>query len=390
MLKQFLNRPHSVRFRRWMFQIHLWVGTALALYAVIIGLTGSILVFRDQLEGMTHPEIGRVTNPQAPSLSLSRIVENVRPNLPPGELSSIFPPEEDRPTIRAYVRQKSNMIAVSIDPVTSKIVGTFNYSRDWLGWIADLHFRLLGGTTGQIVNAICATFLLVLFMTGCIIWWPGKKLWSRGMKVRLNTSAKRFNFDLHSAVGFWTLGILAIWAISGIYLIWPGAVVAVVNWISPVTTISSPALVGRILPGARRKSPIPFPRPVLTAERLENFVQQAEQRVPNGKLVGIQFPRGDRAPLAIYIARCAECDTETADFVYFNAVTGEYLRTWHRGEIHTIGDRILSLMIPLHEGNEWGLAVQILWAVLGLSLPTLAITGLIMYWNRYLGKKWIT
>jgi uncharacterized iron-regulated membrane protein len=229
---------------------------------------------------------------------------------------------------------------------------------------------------------------LLLFLTGCVIWWPGSTRWSRGIKVRLRSSAKRFNFDLHSAVGFWTLGILAIWAVSGIYLIWPGAVVAVVNRVSPVTTISSPALVGRMLPNARRRPRNPSVHSILTAERLENFIQEAEHRVPNGKLVGIQFPRGDRAPLAIYIARCAECDTDTADFVYFDVSSGNYLRTWHRGVVNTAGDRFLSLLTPLHEGNQWGFLVKVLWAALGCSLPVLAVTGLIMYWNRYLRRKW--
>jgi uncharacterized iron-regulated membrane protein len=34
------------------------------------------------------------------------------------------------------------------------------------------------------------------------------------------------------------------------------------------------------------------------------------------------------------------------------------------------------------------LAVKIIWFVFGLALPFLAVTGVIMYWNRYLSKKW--
>jgi hypothetical protein len=31
---------------------------------------------------------------------------------------------------------------------------------------------------------------------------------------------------------------------------------------------------------------------------------------------------------------------------------------------------------------------MVLYALLGLSLPVLSITGVFMYWNRYLRKKW--
>lgn len=47
-----------------------------------------------------------------------------------------------------------------------------------------------------------------------------------------------------------------------------------------------------------------------------------------------------------------------------------------------------AIMAPLHFGNRWGFTVKILWAVLGLSIPILTITSFLMYWNRYLSKKW--
>jgi uncharacterized iron-regulated membrane protein len=32
--------------------------------------------------------------------------------------------------------------------------------------------------------------------------------------------------------------------------------------------------------------------------------------------------------------------------------------------------------------------VKIAWALLGFSLPVLSVTGLLMYWNRYLHSRW--
>jgi uncharacterized iron-regulated membrane protein len=48
----------------------------------------------------------------------------------------------------------------------------------------------------------------------------------------------------------------------------------------------------------------------------------------------------------------------------------------------------VSLLAPLHFGTAYGTGVKILWALLGILLPLLAITGTLMYWNRYLSKKW--
>jgi hypothetical protein len=38
--------------------------------------------------------------------------------------------------------------------------------------------------------------------------------------------------------------------------------------------------------------------------------------------------------------------------------------------------------------NVVGMSVKILYALMGLSLTVLSITGVFMYWNRYLSKKW--
>jgi uncharacterized iron-regulated membrane protein len=66
----------------------------------------------------------------------------------------------------------------------------------------------------------------------------------------------------------------------------------------------------------------------------------------------------------------------------------EIYALWHRGISDTWGARFIPLLTPLHFGYDWGLAVKIIWAVLGCALPLLSFTGVLMYWNRSLSKKW--
>ncbi len=61
---------------------------------------------------------------------------------------------------------------------------------------------------------------------------------------------------------------------------------------------------------------------------------------------------------------------------------------WERGVNRTAGDAIMFLMGPIHFGVYWGMTIKILWAVLGTALPLLAITGVLMYWNRSFSKIW--
>jgi hypothetical protein len=44
-------------------------------------------------------------------------------------------------------------------------------------------------------------------------------------------------------------------------------------------------------------------------------------------------------------------------------------------------------MHPLHFGNLWGTPFEVLWTLAGVVLALLAITGLLMYWNRFLRHR---
>ena len=85
-------------------------------------------------------------------------------------------------------------------------------------WLVDLHDDLLGGRKGRLVNGVGASCLTLLCLTGLLIWWPGVSRWKRSLIVRLNTGWKRFNWDLHSALGFWMFLFVLMWGVSGLYL----------------------------------------------------------------------------------------------------------------------------------------------------------------------------
>jgi len=81
----------------------------------------------------------------------------------------------------------------------------------------ELHANLIRGEAhGVQVNGIGALCLLLLAITGLFLWWPGIKIWARGLRIGLGRSWRRINYDLHSAIGFWTLFIVFWWALSGI------------------------------------------------------------------------------------------------------------------------------------------------------------------------------
>jgi uncharacterized iron-regulated membrane protein len=55
-------------------------------------------------------------------------------------------------------------------------------------------------------------------LTGFVVWWPGVTRWTRSLRISVNSGWRRFNWDLHSTLGFWLLLFMLMWGISGWYL----------------------------------------------------------------------------------------------------------------------------------------------------------------------------
>ena len=84
--------------------------------------------------------------------------------------------------------------------------------------LLDLHDNLLAGPTGRKVNGVGALALLAVALTGLAIWWPGIKTWRRSLMLHRGAGWKRFVWHSHSMIGFWSLGFILVFGVSGAYL----------------------------------------------------------------------------------------------------------------------------------------------------------------------------
>ncbi len=370
----YVRRPQQLALRRLNFQVHLWAGIALTLYVIVIGVTGSILVFRPELERLFGLKPWQDTRANGSLADLAAVVENLHAAYPGSHVVSVETPGETEATFVAVVEGRRR-VRVACEPGTGKVLGEFPRRTDWLAVILDLHETLLLGPTGRVWNGVGGGLLLLINATGMVIWWPGIRHWKRALKVDFERNWRRINFDLHVAVGFWTVLIVSFWAVSGIYFAWPRQVFLFVNSFSRVITARPPAV-----------SVVPE----LTApeQDLHALVQRAYAIDPGTTLGGVAFPYGRRAPLGILMRRGNSVGREYVDTVYFNPYTGEYISTWRYGVNQSVGDWIIWSQVPVHFGTYWGVGVKVVWAAAGLAIPLLAVTGLLMYWNRWLRRKW--
>jgi uncharacterized iron-regulated membrane protein len=217
--KRWWRQPQRVWLRRAAFQVHLWSGLALGLYIVMLSITGSILVYRIELDrGFATPVPAFAA--ERPQVSKETITAAALEAYPGWEIVRQGERISRRsPAIGVTLARNGEQTEQLFDPYTGQHLGiAFSEGQEWVLWLTALHDDLLFGRDGRWWNGVGSAFATVLVLTGLVVWWPGATRWKRSLSVKLTGGWRRFSWDLHSAMGFYLFGFLLIWGVSGFYM----------------------------------------------------------------------------------------------------------------------------------------------------------------------------
>lgn len=225
-----VDRPQRRPLRRLLFQVHLWLAILLGVYIIVISVSGSAVVFRRELSAWLVPrqvpstEGVRLTG-DALGSALERaysdyvVVRFSEPRRPGGPVSVLL--ERDG-------EEQGRLF----DPYAVADMGS-NYPMGLrvLEWFVSLHDDLLAGFAGRAVNGVAGILVVVLVVSGAVIWWPGKSRWRRSLYA--TPGMRRPLWHLHSSLGFWMFLLLFNWALTGVYMAFPEPFESFIDWLDP-------------------------------------------------------------------------------------------------------------------------------------------------------------
>jgi uncharacterized iron-regulated membrane protein len=234
-----MSQPQTVWLRRAIFQLHLWSGIGVGLYVLLVSVTGSILVYRNELytAATRDPISVAQSGPRFTDDDLRAAATRAYPGY---TISSI-----------GLDRNPNHAVSISLTDGASRKDRLFNpYTGEDLGdavplgiWLVskllELHDDLLGGRMGRSVNGIGALLLVVLASSGIVVWWPGIKTWQRSLMIHRTAGWPRFIWNLHSMVGFWSLGFIVVFGLSGAYLGNPQPIQDLADRLEPPTAANA-------------------------------------------------------------------------------------------------------------------------------------------------------
>lgn len=365
-MASFLTRPQDTWIRKAIFQIHLWTGIAAGLYAIFIGITGSLLVIHSELRESRI----RVATPAATRLPVESILERASAAFPGQRIGTLLLPWDERD---AYVGW-AGPTQFAVDPSTGAMLPIEGAGGFWRT-VERLHSNFTFARTGRLWIGIGGLVMVAMCLTGIVIWWPGRANWKRSIGVDWGAGWKRINWDLHSATGFWGFAFMLLLSITGAYFTWPAVFR---NAVASVMPLARPSM------QAPKSNPAPRAQPLDIA----TLAAIATREVPG------------RRPASVYLGETALTFNFPEDSPTNYRATSAILVDRYSGEIlardlyemRSVGDQTVAWIAPLHvgsfaDGSSWRLAVKTIYFLGGLVLPFLFVTGFIMWWNRVVSKR---
>ena len=237
--ERWVRRPQTTIFRKAVFQVHLWSGIGLGLYIIMISVTGSLLVYRGELSvaATQAPIVSKGSGPRLTDTELSAAVVGRYPGY---KIERIARARDLDQAVGVWLRSGESSQVRLFDPRSGTDVGPWKpFALGVIDGIASLHDDLFGGPTGRKVNLAGAVATVLLALTGLTVWWPGVERWRRSLVLRRGVGWKRFVWDLHGVIGFWSFAFILVFGLSGIYLCTPESVQALADWIEPLTEANS-------------------------------------------------------------------------------------------------------------------------------------------------------
>jgi uncharacterized iron-regulated membrane protein len=384
--RNFLPEPKTRR-KLWL-KVHLYIGLFAGAVFVLIGLAGSLSVFKPEIDSVLNPALKKIQgySSQSPYRSLDEIAAAAKTVIPKQgkPYAFVFPNRPDEPfsvtySLSASSPGQSEWHLVSVNPYNADVMGQrlmFDTGNPWRGSLMNFfvrfHYTLALGEAGKTFVGIVSLFLLFSILTGLIVWWPSPGKLRQALTIKAKASTERFNFDLHKTFGFYFSVVLIVILFSGIYLVFPSHVAGLVDLFSPLKSepeklISEPG---------EKQLPI----------GLDQVVAITDKQFPDGEYKMIIFPQGQTGFYRVVKRAAQEVNrTRSRRMLWLDQYSGKIMQ--ERDPINdAAGDVFLQWLYPLHDGEAFGLTGRIIIAMAGLAPLLLYVTGFIRWRQKRKAK----
>ena len=371
-------------------QVHLWLGLVSGLVVFILGVTGCIYCFEQELQNWWNADKLYVSAQKQP-LPLDNLHAIAQAQLGKEKpITRIVTPVDKQGSYQFiafkynakgwnYFQQWEYNYTVYLNPYNGAVLDVENTKYTLFPIVLRLHYDLLLGKVGKQIVGWSTVMFIVLLISGLVLWWPKNKA-ALKQRIRFDwkktTQWKRKNYDLHNVPGFYSLLLALCISLTGLWFAF--------DWFK--ATVIWTANGGHI---PAKEVPVNSDT-LLTAQTsliLQKVSDKAHQTVPEGKVFMFNLPEKENSKGTIRANIYHNADNYIKrSFLTFDQKSGELIKN-KAYDTQTGAEKFTAMIYDIHVGKVLGLTGMILAFMASFIAASLPVTGFYIWWGRRKKEK---
>ncbi|MCZ3153563.1 sulfite reductase flavoprotein subunit alpha [Acinetobacter baumannii] len=372
-------------FKKFLFQIHWFLGISAGLILSIMGVTGAIYSYDQQILKWVNTDSYVVQVQSSPKLTPAQLYQHFTTIQPEIKINSITIAKD--PTASSVVniekegeRRGYNMM---VNPYTAQVLPEVQ-GRKLLLLIQQIHRNLTAGEFGKQITGACALMLIYFVLSGLYLRWPKKHSARQWLAVKPKLKGRNFIWDLHAVVGTWVIVFYLLFACTGLYWSY--------DWwrsgMFKVLGVEQPKMQGH---GGSGRNKDQLPKIQLDNAQLITALNQTWSGFNNQigrdySTLTVNLPKKDDGKIELSFVDATPQHERARNQAVYNYKTAN-IEKMELYEDKKLNQKIMSSMLPVHRGSFFGPVYQFVAMLASLAMPLFFVTGWMLYLKRRKQKK---
>lgn len=361
--------------KRVLFRLHWICGLTAGLVLAVVGVTGAILSFEDELLHLVNPQLHLRVQGRMP-LPPDALIAAVQSVYPDRAARSFAWNGEDAAEVRLALGQERGGIAIAVDPYTGMVLGSPR-GTGFFRFNEQLHRNLAAGPIGKRIVGASTAILLLLAFTGIVLRWP-KRAVSPSAWLRLNPKlrGRSLLWNLHAVVATWMLVPYLLATLTGLW--WSFDIYRdAINSFAGVTQPPRPP--GAEMPAERGRDGEAKPdKPIFVS--IDSAFAMFHAATPDAVRATIALPRSTATPVEIRY-QTEDSPHERAWNTLRIGADGTVVSNERYADLPR-GRRFVSSIFPLHSGSFFGWPGRLVMGLASVLMPLFAVSGVWLWLQR--------
>ena len=203
--------------KKTFFQIHWFLGITAGLILSLMGVTGAIYSYDQQILKLINPDSYTVQAEKTAKLTPAELYQHFHIHDPSLKINSITvaaSPTESS-VVNVVKEGERRGLNLMVNPYTAAQLPEIK-GQKFFRFIQNLHRTLTAGAVGKQITGACTLILIFFALSGLYLRWPKVHTWRQWLSFKPQLQGRNFIWNLHAVAGTWVFVFYIIISATGL------------------------------------------------------------------------------------------------------------------------------------------------------------------------------